>query len=93
LHAHRLIHQLPALEHQQCRDAANAEVPRHVRVLVHVHLGDHRLVLQLARERFDGGRQHAAGTTPLGPEIHQHRLGRAANDRVEVCVRQFLYVL
>src|ERR1700730_4662996 len=63
------------LEENQRRDAADTELGRCLRVLVDVDLGDLDAIVVLAGDLIEDRGDHLARTTPLGPEVQQHRLG------------------
>jgi hypothetical protein len=77
---------LPALEHQQGRDAPNAVLRGDFRVLIDVQLDDLDLSSEFGGDFLERGRNHAAGAAPLGPEIHHDRLGGVENLRLECVV-------
>jgi len=85
-----LLHDLTALEQQQRRDAADAELERRIRILIHVQLSDDHLAVVILRQLVDRGRQPLARAAPFCPEINEY--GRSARDRlVEVAVGQCLH--
>src|SRR5437773_9648108 len=62
-----LLDDLAALEQQQRRNAADAELERRVRVLVDIQLADDDLAVVVPGELFDRRRQPAAGSAPFRP--------------------------
>src|SRR5438105_6271038 len=79
-----LIGELPVLEDQHGRDAANHEAARNGRVLVDVHLRNRDAAVVLRGKGINGGPQPPARTAPLGPEVHQRHA--ALDFTVEVAV-------
>jgi hypothetical protein len=68
---------LAALEQQQGGDVADAVLGGQRAVLVHVDLGDLDLARVLVGGLVEQGRDGLAGAAPDGPEVDEHRLGRA----------------
>src|SRR5919107_2468141 len=83
---------LAVLEEDESRYALDAVALRDGRVVVHVELDDGRAPLVLLRHGLDRRREHAAGRAPLRPEVHEHRLVRLQNVRLEVVVAHILHV-
>jgi hypothetical protein len=77
--AYLLIYDLAVLEHQQRRDAADAELHRRLRVSVYVYLADDGFAFVFACQFFYYGAYHAAGAAPFGPEVHEYWLVRVDN--------------
>ena len=86
---HDLLFHLPALEHQQGRDAANAVAHGSGAVAVHVHLADFDLALILGGEFIHDRSDGATRATPSRPEIHQHGLFRLQHVLVEIRIIHF----
>src|SRR5262249_4143805 len=80
---------LAVLDQHQRRDLQDAVPGGSIRILVNVELDDLDLVAELARDLFKRRRDHAAGATPFGPKIHDHRFGRLQNIRFKTSVRHF----
>src|SRR5262245_13450439 len=74
---------LPTLENDERRDAADAVLLRHVRIIVHVHLEDAGLAVKLLGHRFHRRSDHPARTAPLGPKIYQNRFLRTEHVLLE----------
>src|SRR3989339_271389 len=83
---------LPGLEEYQCRYAADAQGHRRLRALVRVELGEGHLALVVLRERLECRREHPARSAPWRPAIN-HKLPRALDGGLEVCVRELNDVL
>jgi hypothetical protein len=88
---HDLFDDLPPLEQEEGRNAANAESAGYVWILVDIQLSDDDLAIVLAGKLIDGRRQPAAGPAPLRPEINEHDLP-AVDCLLEVAVGQRLYL-
>jgi hypothetical protein len=54
------------------RNAADLKARREVRIAVGVHLDQLGLAGPLVDGGLERGAEHAAGTAPLGPEVHDH---------------------
>ena len=67
--------ELAVLEQHQRGNAADAELGRDFAVFVHVHLGDLQLAVVSGGHFVEDRGDHLAGAAPLGPVVHQHRLG------------------
>ena len=65
---------LAGCEHGDGRDAHDAVVHGGVRIGIDVELTDLDDARVLGGQLLDLGRDHAARTAPLGPEVHDHRL-------------------
>ena len=81
---------LAALEDENRRNAADAELRRGVRVLVHVELADRHLAVVVGRERVDRRRQPPARAAPLRPEVDEHGLVRLDHGLLEVAIGENL---
>src|SRR6185503_1656901 len=81
---------LAALEDENRRDAADAELRGGVRVLVDVELADGDLAIVIGRQRVDGRRETPARAAPLRPEIDQDRLVRLHDRLREVAISENL---
>src|SRR6266545_4948757 len=62
---------LAVLEHDQGRDAQYREPASGFRIVVYVHLHGLEASGVVAGDLFHHGRDHVAGDTPLGPEVHE----------------------
>ena len=62
---------LAVLEHDQGRDAHDAEPASGLDVLVRVELGERDLAVHLLRELLDDGVQSSAGAAPGRPEVDE----------------------
>src|SRR3990172_12919362 len=69
-----LVDKLPALEHQQRRDAADAVAGGGLHVVVRVELHELHLPVVLSGQLLHQGSDHATGAAPGRPEVHEHRL-------------------
>src|SRR5262249_9044719 len=78
---------LAVLENHQRRDRLDAVLGRGLRVLIDVELDDLDLAVERARDLFERRRDHAAGTAPFGPKIHNDRAGRLQHLGFESGVR------
>jgi hypothetical protein len=74
---------LTALEHEQRRDTAHAQLHGRIGVLVHVDLHDLHLAVVLGRKLFERGADLFAGAAPLGPEIDDDGNIRLAHFGIE----------
>ena len=63
----------PLLEQDHGRNAADGIARRDGLLVFGVELGQAHAGFQLAGGLRKGGRHLSAGTTPRGPEVHQHR--------------------
>ena len=77
---HDLFDNLPALEQQQCRDAADAEATGNRGVVVDIQLADRDAPIVVARELINRRAQPLAWAAPLCPEIDQDRLAALMTD-------------
>src|SRR5262249_48280934 len=59
------------------------------RVLVDIQLDDLHFVAELTGDFLERRTDHAAGSAPFGPKIHDHRFGRLQNIRFKTSVRHF----
>src|SRR5215813_15452680 len=78
-------HDVVADDHQQ-GDGGNAERGRQLLLCLGVHLAEHRIRV-LFRRLLEDGAEHAAGTAPFSPEVHQREVG-AADHGLEILGRQ-----
>ena len=72
---HEAVHRLPVLEQDAGRDAADAEGPRQLLLLVGVDLDQLEAAGIGHLKLFQQGPDDLAGATPGRPEVHQHRHG------------------
>ena len=72
--AHLAVDLLAVLEEDDGGDGHDAVAHGQLGLIVHVHLADDGLVAVLLSQLLDHGTQHAAGTAPIGPEVHHHQL-------------------
>src|SRR5580765_252512 len=75
--------ELAVLEQHQRRNAADAELGRHVAIFVDVHLGDLQATVVVLRDLVEDRRNHLARAAPLGPVVDQHRLAGLQHVGVE----------
>src|SRR4029453_12570196 len=78
---------LPALDQHEGGYAHDPLPPGDLRVLVDVQLGHPQGLALLLADLLDHRRDHVAGHTPLGPEVHQHGLIRLQHAFIEILVR------
>lgn len=86
--AHRLIDDLPVLEHDQGGNALDSETCRERLVGIHVDLRHGSAPLPLGGEFLENGSEDPARRAPRCPEIDEKRTLRSANRRVEIVLRQ-----
>src|SRR5262245_4117707 len=80
---------LAVFEQHQGWNRHDAVLPGCFWVLVDIELDDLHLVAELPGNFFERWPDHAAGSAPFCPEIHDHRFGRFQNIRFETRVRHF----
>src|SRR5678815_416805 len=71
------------VEDGKVRDSAHVVPSGEFVVLLGVDLEDEGTALRVDRGLFDLGGGHAAGTAPLGPEVHEDRNAGILDDLVE----------
>src|SRR5262249_2012110 len=76
LDADKAIDDLATFEDHQRRNAVDAVIHGHVRVVVDVHFADFERTFVLFVESFDNRSNHAAGTATRSPKINKYRYGR-----------------
>ena len=83
-----LLDDLAVFEDEQGRDAADVVAAGGIHRLIDVELGDLELAGVIVRDLRDGRGKHVAWAAPLGPKIHEHRLGAAGGENfcLKVCV-------
>ena len=91
-YADRLVLLGSAFEVDERRDAADAELRRDAGSVVNIDFGDREFSHILAGDLIHHRSEHAAGRTPWGPEINQHRGGGGFDERGEIRVVEFGYI-
>ena len=74
---------LAIAKQDQRGDAADAETPRELLMLVGVELADLQLRASLIGDAIEHRRHRAAGAAPRRPEVHEHRQAAACGVRLE----------
>ena len=77
------------LENHQSRDRSDSVGAGNLGILVDVQLCNLDLPLHLSCNLLQGGRNHPTGAAPLRPEVHDDRLARVNNVRLEAHVCGF----
>src|SRR5271156_1710090 len=88
---HDLFLHLPALEHQQGRDAAHAITHGRSAVVVDVHLADFHSALIVLGQLFNDRSDRAARTAPTRPEVYQDGSLGLENILIEIRICYFKY--
>ena len=78
------VDQLAALEEEQRRDIADAELHRDIRALIDIAFDNVYLALIFLGHLVDDGRDHAAGAAPGGPEVYDDRHLRLLDEFAEI---------
>src|SRR5713101_4267852 len=79
---------LPVTKQNQGGDAQHAEPGGDDGICVDVELHDGYPIAVFGRQILDHRPQHLAGRAPRCPEVHQYRLRRAEDGRLEVLIRR-----
>ena len=75
----------PAGKDCQGRYRADGEARREVGHGFSVHLRDEQAPCIFSGHQLNLGSDHPARAAPVGPEVHQHREARSADERIEHC--------
>ena len=76
-HAHQCRQGLAVFEHHHGGDALHPVPGRQSLLFIDIHLAHNCAPVILLRQLFYGRRQHLAGHTPVGPEVHHQHAGLA----------------
>src|SRR3546814_7803265 len=68
------VNDLTSLEEQQRRNIPDAEFHGNLRIMIHVHLSNHRFAFVFLGQLFHNRSYHAAGSAPFRSEEHTSEL-------------------
>lgn len=92
-HPHKTLRNFAILEKHESRDALNAVLLGHGRIVIDIDLPDLDSARILLGQLLDQGSDLPTWTTPRRPKIHQHSAGRIQHFILEIVIGKFDSVL